>query len=159
MGSEFGQWAEWNHDSQLHWELLNYPEHAGVCLLLTDLNQLYRREPALHEQENSPAAFEWLDSTDAENNVISFLRKGTSETETLAVICNFSGVARPNYRIGVPEKGLWKEVFNSDNKRYGGSNTGTPDGAFTRPIALHGLYNSVTLTLPPLGAILLKLAK
>lgn len=159
MGGEFGQWEEWNHDSQLHWELLQHPNHSAICLLLTDLNHLYRTEPALHEQENNPASFEWLDSTDADNNVISFLRNGATDTETLAVICNFSGVARPNYRIGVPQKGLWKEVFNSDGKRYGGSGTGNPDGSFTRPIALHGFYNSVTLTLPPLGTILLKLAK
>jgi 1,4-alpha-glucan branching enzyme len=159
MGGEFGQWTEWNHDSQLHWELLRYPEHAAVRVLFANLNQLYRSELALHEQDNNPATFEWLDSTDAENNVISFLRKGTSTTETLAIICNFSGIARPNYRIGVPQAGLWKEIFNSDDKQYGGSGTGNPDGSRTRPIALHGYYHSLTLTLPPLGAIVLKLAK
>ncbi|HSU31434.1 MAG TPA: 1,4-alpha-glucan branching protein GlgB [Bryobacteraceae bacterium] len=159
MGGEFGQWSEWNHDGQLNWELLEYPEHSAIRALVTELNHLYRSERALHERENNPATFEWLDSTDAENNVISFLRKGTSETETLAVICNFSGAVRPNYRIGVPQKGLWKEVFNSDDKRYGGGGIGNPDGSFTRPIALHGSYHSLTLTLPPLGAILLKLAK
>jgi 1,4-alpha-glucan branching enzyme len=127
--------------------------------LVAELNQLYRSEPALHEQENEPVSFEWLDSTDSENNVISYLRKGASGVETIAVICNFSGVPRPNYRVGVPHKGVWTEVFNSDDRRYGGSGVANSERLLTRPITLHGYYQSLTVTVPPLGATVLKLSK
>lgn len=156
MGGEFGQWSEWNHDRQLDWSLLHNPEHSSVRALVSDLNRLYRSESALHYLENSPESFAWLDANDAEQNVLSFLRIGTSSADTIVVVCNFSGVPRPNCRIGVPHRGHWKEIFNSDAIQYGGSGAGNPDGVVTRPISLHGHYHSLTLTAPPLGAVLLK---
>ncbi len=159
MGGEFGQWSEWNHDGQLDWTLLEYPEHAALRLLIGDLNRLYLSESALHHAENAPESFAWLDADNAEEDVISFLRIGALATDTAVVICNFSAVRRPNYRVGVPARGLWKEIFNSDAAHYGGSGVNNGDGILTRPIALHGYYHSLTLTLPSLGAILLKFAK
>ncbi|MBV9157414.1 MAG: 1,4-alpha-glucan branching protein GlgB [Acidobacteriaceae bacterium] len=153
MGGEFGQWAEWNHDGSLDWALLDLEPHAGLRLLVGDLNHLYRSEPALNTAETTPASFEWIDVHDAEKNVLSFLRKGATETEAIAVICNFSPIVRDNYRIGVPGRGSWKEILNSDSKVYGGSGVGNFGGVKTVPIPLHGRDYSITIDLPPLGAV------
>ncbi len=106
MGGEFGQWAEWNHDSSLDWALLQFPTHAGLRLLVGDLNRLYRSEAALHHGEYNPASFEWIDFRDEERNILSYVRKGGSADQVVAVICNFSPVPRTGYRIGVPRRGL-----------------------------------------------------
>jgi len=153
MGGEFGQWAEWNHDSSLDWALLNSPPHAALRLVIGELNHLYRSEPAFKCGENKPASFEWIDVHDAEKNVLSFLRKGSSESEVIAVVLNFSPIPRDNYRIGVPRKGFWKEIFNSDSKHFGGTGRGNFGGVETVPIPLHGRSQSLTVNLPPLGAV------
>ena len=157
MGDEFGQWSEWHHDEGLDWDLLQFPTHAGVRLLVGDLNHLYKSEPALHASEYNPVSFEWVDVHDSEKNVLSFLRKGRSEEEKIAVICNFSPVPRDNYRVGVPVKGFWKEILNSDAKQYGGSGRGNFGGATTVPIPLHGRNYSLTIDLPPLAAVFFRL--
>jgi 1,4-alpha-glucan branching enzyme len=133
--------------------LLDLPEHAGVRLLVGDLNSLYRSERALHYAENTPASFEWIDLHDGEKNVLSFLRKGASTQERIAVVINFSPVPRSSYRIGIPVKGFWKEVFNSDAKQYGGTGRGNFGGAESVPIPLHGRPYSLTIDLPPLAAV------
>jgi len=156
MGGEFGQWAEWNHEGSLDWPLLDFESHAGLRLLVGDLNHLYRDEPALHTTENMPPSFEWIDVHDSEKNVLSFLRKGRSADEAIAVVCNFSPVPRDNYRIGVPRRGFWKEILNSDAKQYWGSGRGNFGGTNTVPLALHGRTHSITINLPPLGAVLFK---
>jgi len=153
MGGEFAQWAEWNHDASLDWGLLNSPPHAALRLLIGELNHLYRCEPALQTCENTAATFEWIDVHDAEKNVLSFLRKGRTETEMVAAVLNFSPVPRDNYRIGVPHKGFWKEIFNSDAKHFGGTGRGNFGGVETVPIPLHGRNQSLTISLPPLGAV------
>ncbi|HEX3681310.1 MAG TPA: 1,4-alpha-glucan branching protein GlgB [Bryobacteraceae bacterium] len=153
MGGEFGQWAEWNHDASLDWALLNAAPHAALRLLIGELNHLYRSEAALQTCENSAASFEWIDVHDAEKNVLSFLRKGRTEAEVVAVVLNFSPVPRDNYRIGVPHKGFWKEIFNSDAKHFGGTGRGNFGGVETVPIPLHGRNQSLTIHLPPLGAV------
>jgi 1,4-alpha-glucan branching enzyme len=157
MGDEFGQWNEWNHDGSLDWDLLRFDTHSALRLLVGDLNALYRREPALNTGENTPACFEWIDTRDAENNVLSYLRKGRSERERIAIVCNFSAVPRDNYRIGVPNRGHWKEIFNTDARSYGGTGRGNFGGVETVPIPLHGRNHSLTVTLPPLGVVLFKL--
>lgn len=157
MGGEFAQWAEWNHDVSLDWALLDLFPHAAVRLLTGDLNHLYRSEIALHASEYSPASFEWIDVHDAEKNVLSFLRKGPAETELIAVVCNFSPVPRDNYRIGVPTRGFWREILNSDAKQYGGSGRGNFGGIEAVPIALHGRNYSLTIELPPLAAVFFRL--
>ncbi|MBV9404509.1 MAG: 1,4-alpha-glucan branching protein GlgB [Acidobacteriaceae bacterium] len=156
MGGEFGQWSEWNHDRSLDWPLLGFAPHAGLRLLIGDLNALYRTEPALHTCENSAASFEWIDVHDSEKNVLSFLRKGRSSGEIIAIIGNFSPVPRSSYRIGVPRKGFWKEILNSDATQYGGSGKGNFGGVDTVPIPLHGRNYSITIDLPPLAAVFFK---
>jgi len=153
MGGEFGQWTEWNHDASLDWALLAFEPHAALRLLVGDLNRLYRDEPSLHAGENSPSSFEWIDVHDSEKNVLSFLRKGRTQTEMMAIVCNFSPVERANYRIGVPAKGFWKELLNSDDKQYGGSGKGNFGGVEAVPVPLRGRNHSITIDLPPLAAI------
>jgi len=153
MGGEFGQWNEWTHDKSLDWDLLDSPLHAGMRLLVGDLNNVYRSEPSLHWCENTPASFEWIDVHDAEKNVLSFVRKGGVTAEIIAVVCNFSPVPRENYRIGIPQKGFWKEIVNTDAKQYGGTGRGNWGGVRTVPIPLHGRSHSLTVNLPPLAAV------
>jgi 1,4-alpha-glucan branching enzyme len=157
MGSEFAQWNEWNHDGSLDWDLLSLDSHAAVRLLVGDLNHLYRSEPAFHTEENSPSSFEWIDVHDGEKNVLSFLRKGETTREQIAVVCNFSPVPRANYRIGVPEKGFWHELLNTDAKQYGGTGRGNFGGVETVPVPAHGRSYSLTVDLPPLAALYFRL--
>lgn len=154
MGDEFGQRNEWNHDLSLDWHLLGDPRHAGVRRLVGDLNRLYRSEPGLHRWDHQPEGFRWVDCCDWEQSVISFLRRGGEEE--LLVACNFTPLPRPNYRLGVPRPGFWRELLNSDATIYGGAGIGNLGGAETVPIPMHGQYHSVALTLPPLGILFLK---
>jgi 1,4-alpha-glucan branching enzyme len=159
MGDEFGQWNEWNHETSLDWHLLKEESHAALRLLVGDLNHLYRSESVLHTHELTPASFEWIDVHDAEKNVLSFLRKGDTELDVVAVVCNFSPVPRANYRIGVPEKGFWRERLNTDAKQYGGSGRGNFGGVETVPIPAHGRRYSLTIDLPPLAAVYFQLER
>jgi 1,4-alpha-glucan branching enzyme len=159
MGDEFGQWSEWAHDASLEWHLLERAPHAALRLLVGDLNALYRREPALHTAEYLPESFEWINDQDSENNVISFLRNGASQDERVAVVCNFSPVPRDNYRIGVPARGTWEEILNTDSAQYGGTGRGNLGGLQTVPIGLHGRPYSLTLEVPPLGVLFLRLKR
>jgi 1,4-alpha-glucan branching enzyme len=153
MGGEFGQWSEWNHDSQLDWPLLDFDSHARLRALVGTLNHLYRTEPALHAGDAQAETFEWIDCHDAEKSVLSFLRKGPSEEGTLLILCNFTPVPRENYRVGVPFAGHWKEILNTDAPDFGGSGMGNYGGADTVPIPLHGRLYSLTVTLPPLAVL------
>ena len=156
MGAELAQYREWNHETSLDWHLLDDPGHAGIALWLEDLNRLYREDPALHELDASPDGFEWIDANDALNSVLSFLRKSEDGRDLLLVVLNFTPVPRENYRVGVPRRGLWTEVLNSDAAEYQGSGKGNMGGVETAPVPLHGRTWSLTLDLPPLGAIFLK---
>jgi len=153
MGGEFGQWREWAHDMSLDWHLLNYQPHQGVQRWVRDLNRLYGREPALHELDFDPEGFEWVDSGDWEDSIISFIRKGKSAEDAVLVVCNFTPVPRYNYRVGAPAGGFWKEVLNSDAKEYGGGGCGNLGGVEAAPIPVHGREHSLAITLPPLGII------
>ena len=152
MGGEFGQPSEWNHDAGLDWWVLGRESHAGLRLLVGDLNRVYREHAALHECEYMSSSFEWIDSHDAEKNVLSFLRKASGGRQ-IVIVCNFSPVVRVNYRIGVPSGGFWKELFNSDATQYSGSGQGNFGGTDAVPIPLHGRSHSLTITLPPLAAV------
>ncbi len=156
MGGEFGQWDEWYHETSLDWHLLEFESHQGVKRWVEDLNRVYCHEPALHEQDFSPAGFEWIDCTDLDNSVISFLRKGKNSEDVLLIVANFTPVVRLNYRVGVPKGGYWKEVLNSDSTTYWGSGQGNLGGMETAPIPSHGRYYSLNLTLPPLGIVFFK---
>ncbi|NBC32887.1 MAG: 1,4-alpha-glucan branching protein GlgB [Alphaproteobacteria bacterium] len=154
MGCEFGQEREWNHDAGLDWHLLDDPLHAGLQGLVRDLNTLYRGEPALHSLDCEGAGFEWIDTTDWEKSVISFLRKGRKPGEVAVVVCNFTPVVRENYRIGVPQGGLWRERINTDAGLYGGSNVGNAGAVIAQGGPHHGRPHMLELTLPPLGTVI-----
>lgn len=156
MGDEFGQWREWNHDESLDWHLLAYATHRGLQQWVRDLNELYRREPALHEGDCDPAGFEWVDFHDWEQSVISFLRKAQSSDDVVLVVCNFTPVPRSDYRVGVPRPGFWRELLNSDAREYGGSGHGNLGGVTADPVSFHGRPYSLSLTLPPLSVLFLK---
>jgi 1,4-alpha-glucan branching enzyme len=156
MGGELGQGREWSHDASLDWHLLEYPLHAGVQRMMEDLNRLYREEPALHELDLEPAGFEWVDSNDWEGSTVTFLRRGLEPGEVVLVGLNFTPVPRPDYRVGVPSGGSWRELFNSDATHYGGSGQGNLGGVEATPVPFHGRQHSCVLVLPPLGAVFLK---
>ena len=156
MGGEFGQTSEWAHDGSLPWELLSDPMHQGLKDWVSDLNHLYRNDPALHELDCDPGGFEWIDCDDAEHSVISLIRKGKSTKDLILVVCNFTPVPRYSYRLGAPRAGHWQELLNSDSARYGGSNMGNLGGLESVPIPLHARPHSLTLTLPPLAVALFK---
>lgn len=154
QGGEIAQRHEWRHDSSVDWHLLEHATHQGVMQLIGDLNHLYRTNPAMHELDNQPGGYEWIDALDAGSSVISFLRKGKT-ADRVVVVCNFTPVPRDNYRIGVPCPGYWKEALNTDAQIYGGSNVGNNGGVHAEFIPMHGQPYSVNLTLPPLGVVFL----
>jgi len=155
MGGEFAQWNEWNHDQSLDWHLTQYAPHRQMQQWVRDLNAAYRNEPALHAADSRGEGFEWIDTADAANSVISFLRRGGG-APTIAVVCNFTPVARQNYRIGVPTGGFWREILNSDANAYGGSGHGNFGGIEASPVPASGRYHSLNATLPPLGIVVFR---
>jgi 1,4-alpha-glucan branching enzyme len=155
MGGEFGQWREWTHDGQLDWWALEQPEHAGVRRWVADLNAVYRAEPALHEVDFEAAGFEWIDTHDADQSVLTYLRRAR-DGSPLLVACNFTPVPRTNYLLGVPVAGYWREVLNSDAAVYGGSGMGNMGGVEAAPVAAHGRYHALALLLPPLSTVFFK---
>ena len=155
MGDEFGQRQEWSHESALDWPLSNQPEHAGIRRWVSDLNALYRIEPALYEVDFEPAGFAWIDCHDADASVLAYLRRSRAGAPLL-VVCNFTPVVRSNYTVGVPQAGSWREVLNSDAQPYGGSGAGNFGAVVAAPVPAHGYTHALSLTLPPLGALLLK---
>jgi 1,4-alpha-glucan branching enzyme len=157
MGGEFGQTGEWNHDNSLSWYLLDYDMHKGVLRLISDLNSFYKSEPALYEFAFSDRGFEWIDYSDRENSVIVFMRKGEDSKDSLIVVCNFTPEVRTQYRIGVPVRGTWKEVFNSDDSKYGGSGQLNDGLQRTLPVKYHNKDYSLAVSLPPLGISIFKL--
>jgi 1,4-alpha-glucan branching enzyme len=156
MGGEFGQWGEWSHDESLEWHLLQYDSHRGVQRLVSDLNRVYRTEPALHELDCDSAGFEWIDGSDSEQSILSFVRKSHNGSEICLIVCNFTPVPRYHYRVGVPRAGFWREILNSDSADYGGADFGNAGGAYATDVPQHGRPYSLDLIVPPLGAIFLK---
>jgi 1,4-alpha-glucan branching enzyme len=155
MGQEFGQGGEWAEARSLDWWLLDAPDHRGVSRLVGDLNRLYRETNALWSQDNEPAGFHWIDANDAGGNAYSFLRFG-SDGSKLACVVNFASVPHEDYRIGLPNAGRWDEVLNTDSEIYLGSGVGNFGGVAAVDIPVHGQPASVSLRLPPLGAIWLR---
>ncbi len=155
MGGEFGQTSEWNFQASLDWHLTQYKFHSGVQTLVKDLNAFYKNYPALYEKQFSPEGFSWIDYGDAENSVLSYIRKGHDKKNDLIVVCNFTPITRSNYRIGVPRSTKIKELFNTDHQKYGGSGVAN-EAIKTSKIPSHGFNNSIELTLPPLGVVILQ---
>ena len=156
MGGEIGQWREWDHNQSLDWGLLEYESHQGLHRWVEDINRLYRSDASLH-LDADPAGFEWIDGSDADNSVLSFLRKAASG-ETILVVCNFTPVPREGYLTGVPAAGYWKEILNSDAKEYWGSGIGNSGGVEAQTVPIHGRDYSLCLTLPPLSIEFFKIS-
>ena len=157
MGCEFGQYREWNHDASLDWHLLQAPEHRGLQQWVADLNALYRSETALHERDNEPDGFEWVDCNDSEQSVVSFLRYNGDRSRAMLAVCNFTPVPRRGFRVGVPESLRWDEVLNSDAATYGGAGWGNFGGVATEDASMHGRPGSITITLPPLSILFFRM--
>jgi 1,4-alpha-glucan branching enzyme len=156
MGGEFGQRREWTHEGELEWWVAQLPEHAGVQHLVRDLNRVYRSEPALHRIDFAADGFEWLDISSADVSVIAFLRKAPGQGAPLLVVCNFTPVPRPNFLVGVPTRGIWREILNTDAREYGGSGWGSMGSVESVPVTTQGRLESVNLHLPPLATVVLR---
>jgi len=155
MGGELGQWREWSSREPLDWALMDFPLHQGLARALKDLNALYGAEPALHELDNEWGGFEWIDLSDYQASVISFLRKARDGSQLMCVF-NFTPVARQHYSLGTRHNGFWREMFNSDAAEYGGSGVGNAGGVHAQEAGIGLWPHFVQLTLPPLGAVILK---
>ncbi|MDD2723378.1 MAG: 1,4-alpha-glucan branching protein GlgB [Methylovulum sp.] len=154
MGCEFGQGTEWSFNKVLDWYVLEYEYHQGIQTMVKDLNLLYKSQPALYQHDFDYLGFEWIDCHDVQQSIISFRRK--SGDEELCIVLNFTPVTRQNYRIGVPQEGVYTEIFNSDSTYYAGTNAG--NGVVTsEPKPWMNLPHSLNLTIPPLGGVILKL--
>ena len=156
MGCEIGDYKEWNHDASPDWNLLDVPTHRGLQRLVRDLNHLYAESPALHELDSDPTGFAWIVGDDRDNSVFAFRRSGRDASRAMIVVLNMTPVVRSDYRIGAPRAGAWTERFNSDATVYGGSGVGNQGTVRADAEGLHGLPASLTLTLPPLGALILE---
>jgi 1,4-alpha-glucan branching enzyme len=155
MGDELGQWQEWSHDRSLDWHLLDHAPHAGLLRFVSDLNRIYREEPALHELDAEPSGFEWVRAGDASHSTLSFLRRSKAGGAVL-VVCNLTPVPRHNMLLGVPEPGYWREILNSDATVYGGSGVGNFGGVEAQAVPWHGQPQTVNLTAPPLAVVLFR---
>ncbi len=153
MGSEIAQYGEWNFDQSLDWQALAGPLHRGIQALVGELNRLYRKLPCLHRFDFEPQGFEWIDCHDAAQSVLSYQRR--SEDGIVVVVLNFTPVPRHGYRLGVPEPGGYRELFNSDSSLFGGSNVGNGGWITTEPTPWMGHPCSLSLTLPPLAGLVL----
>jgi 1,4-alpha-glucan branching enzyme len=156
MSGELAQWTEWNVDTELDWALEAWENHRGVRLLLQDLNRLYRGEPALYAQDHRPEGFEWLDCSEPQATLLSYLRWAPDWRDVVVVATNFTPVHRPDFRLAVPWPGRWRVLLNSDAPVYGGSGAIVPQVLDTRPGALHGREQYLELPLPGLAALVLK---
>jgi 1,4-alpha-glucan branching enzyme len=156
MGGDFGQWSEWDYDTSLQWDLLQWDTHRGVQKTLRDLNWLYRREPALHELDFDYHGFEWIDCHNYEESTLSYIRRARDPKDFLVVACNFTPVPRTQHRLGVPEPGFYQEILNTDSTYYGGSDLGNGAGLQAEPTPSHDRPASLELVLPPLAVVVLK---
>jgi 1,4-alpha-glucan branching enzyme len=156
MGSDFGQWDEWDFDTSLQWDLLQWDSHRGLRKCVADLNRLYRSEKSLYELDFDGHGFQWLDCHNYEDSTLSYVRSGKDSDDFVVVCCNFTPVPRTKHRLGVPECCWYEEIFNSDSMHYGGSNLGNGPGVTAERISSHGRPASIEVTLPPLAAMVFK---
>ena len=154
MGCEFGQGDEWNHDKALDWYVLQYPHHAGIKKLVSDLNYLYTHQSALHKYDFDPHGFEWIDCNDTDQSILSYLRK--NQDELIIVVLNFTPIIRDIYRIGVPSSGDYEVIFNSDSEYYSGGDHGSSSIIHAEETSWMNRPASLTLNLPPLAGLVLK---
>ena len=153
MGSDIGDYREWDSAGSVPWEILQAPEHAGLQRFVQALNRIYREQPALYEVDFDHTGFEWIDFSDADQSVISFLRRGTDPSEYLIFACNFTPVPRSGYAIGVPEAGFFEEILNTDAAEFGGSNLGNMGGVAAISRTTHERPFTISIVLPPLAVV------
>jgi 1,4-alpha-glucan branching enzyme len=156
MGGEIGQWNEWQHEGQVDWLLLLFDSHRRIQEYVKALNRLYVAEPALHEVDFSWEGFQWIDFHDVDNSIISFVRRAKDPNDFILVIANFTPVPRQGYRVGVPARGYYKELLNSDSTYYGGGNMGNDGGVPAEAISWQGRSQSIMITVPPLAVVFFK---
>jgi 1,4-alpha-glucan branching enzyme len=156
MGAEFGQTSEWNSEGDLQWWLLQFAVHKNLQRFNAALNYLYRSEPALYEVDFHWAGFEWIDFHDSDNSIIAFIRRAKRKDDFVVFVCNFTPTPQPKYRIGLPEPGGYREIFNSDSDLFGGSNMGNGGHIYAEPSPSHGKPASCCITIPPLGVVVFK---
>ncbi len=159
MGCEIGQWQEWSETKSLDWALLEVDSHQGIKKVITDLNRIYKNEAALHELDFSSQGFQWIDCHDSQQSILSFIRWNKDRSEHLVCILNFTPLVRENYRLGVPDSTNYQEILNTDSNYYAGSNCGNGEKVLTQNIPWSGFKYSISITLPPLGALFLKVKK
>jgi len=155
MGGEIAQWAEWNHDAAIDWDLLDQPRHRGMQALVHDLNTIYGCEAALHQRDTVSSGFRWVIGDDTANSVFAFLRHGHDSESVVLVVCNMTPATHHGYVVGVPRPGFWRELLNTDAAAYGGSNMGNNGGVETVPDQIHGEAQALYLALPPLSTVYL----
>jgi 1,4-alpha-glucan branching enzyme len=158
MGAEFGQGTEWNFQNSLDWYLLEYPNHQGIKETVKALNHLYRDEPALYEKGFEWSSFEWVDGGNSNDSILIYNRKGHDAENDLVVILNMTPITHHGFRVGMPAKGKWTEIFNSDAKKYWGSGVENSGQFATETVNWHGRDNSIMITIPPLAAVIFKKA-
>jgi 1,4-alpha-glucan branching enzyme len=157
MGGELGQEREWNHDTQIDWQLLDHPAHRGIQRLVRDLNRLYTAEPALYERDCDESGFRWVMSDDRDRSVLAYLRMPTGNGPPVLSVSNFTPAPRRGYRLGVPEGGMWHHLLNTDAACYGGSDYTCGDSAIAELTTWHDQPASLMLDLPPLATLVLRL--
>jgi 1,4-alpha-glucan branching enzyme len=153
MGGEFGQWHEWRANEPIDWALLDFDTHRGIQSLVRDLNRLYRELPPLHQHDFEQQGFEWIDCHDADNSVLSLVRRGNGQL--LVCLFNFTPVPRQGYRVGLPEAGRYREILNTDAAHYGGGNIGNAGWVSSTPVPWNDRPDSTLVNLPPLAAVFL----
>ena len=159
MGSDFGQWNEWNSNQSIDWHLLEFDSNAGVKNLISHLNYLYRTEPSLYQKDCDGSGFEWISFDNVDESIISWIRKGENEDDITLFVANFTPVPHSNYRVGVPRDGLYQEILNSDSEMYFGSNIGNYGGRWSELFGCNGREHSISIEVPPLAVVGFKLTK
>jgi 1,4-alpha-glucan branching enzyme len=156
MGQEIGQYEEWDWNGSVRWELLEFDYHRKLQTFVRELNTFYRSQPALYQVDYHWSGFQWIDFHDVDHSVIAFIRRAANPADFLVFCCNFTPVPRTAYRFGVPEAAFYREVFNSDAARYGGSDVHNRPGVKAEPTPWHNLPFSISITLPPLAVVVFK---
>jgi 1,4-alpha-glucan branching enzyme len=153
MGGEFGQWREWNETESLDWHLLENPAHRGIQSLISELNRLYQNRSSLWEVDGEPEGFQWIDANNAAENIVSFIRRSPSSGRELICVGNFAPVLRENHQLGLPRKGTYRLIANTDAETYGGNGVTLPKSIKAKAEPFHGQPYSAKITLPPLATL------
>lgn len=159
MGFEMGQFTEWKDKEQLDWNLLEYDMHRNLNTYVKELTKVYKRSKPLFELDHSWEGFEWIDVNNSDQSIFSFIRKGKKEDEFIVVLCNFTGISYEGYKVGVPKPGEYREILNSDQAEYGGSDLINKKVVTTEEESFHGKPYSININVPPFGLLFFRPVK